>query len=183
MLARAASEPRSLVIGIDASAAAMAEASRRAARGRGSRRLPNALFLAEAAERLPGPLAGVASLVTVTMPWGSLLRGVLGLDASVVEGTASTVAPGGRVEILASVVASDGVGGLETLDARSRKATADAWRARGLDLVSLRPATPDDLRAARSSWARRLGDRPAWRLEFVRTARRHDGLHSDSRSA
>ena len=114
----AAAEPRSLVIGIDANAAAMAESSRRAWRGRGERRVPNAWFMVEAAERSPGPLAGVASLVTVTMPWGSLLRGVVGLDRTALRGTASLVAPGGRVEILASVNPSDAVAGLFRLDGR-----------------------------------------------------------------
>jgi len=54
----------------------MAEASRRA-----DRRGPsNALFLAAGVETLPAsPLTGSADLVTVMFPWGSLLRGVLGL--------------------------------------------------------------------------------------------------------
>jgi tRNA G46 methylase TrmB len=50
VLAAAAARPETLVIGLDASAAAMAEASRRAER-RGA--LPNALFAAAAAEHPP----------------------------------------------------------------------------------------------------------------------------------
>jgi 16S rRNA (adenine(1408)-N(1))-methyltransferase len=168
VLARAAAEPRVLVIGMDANASAMAEASRRADRGHDSRRLANACFLLEAAEALPGPLTGIASLVTVTFPWGSLLRGVLGLDTHVLQGVASTVAPGGRVELLASVVPSDGVDGIESLGAAAQPAIAAAWRSVGFELVSMRPATHDEIEASRSSWGRRLGDRPVWRLEFGR---------------
>ncbi len=165
VLARAAAEPDALVIGIDANASAMAGASRRAQRGR--TRLANAWFLVAAAEALPGPLAGVASLVTITMPWGSLLRGALGLDGELaLRGAASVVVPGGRVEVLLSVVAADRVDGLETLDADAATRIAAAWRSVGFELVSMRPASRADLAATRSSWARRLGDRPVWRLDL-----------------
>jgi 16S rRNA (adenine(1408)-N(1))-methyltransferase len=170
VLARAAAERDALVIGIDANAAAMAESSRRAARGRGAQRLANAWFAVESAEALPGPLARVASTVTGVMPWGSLLRGVLGLDDAVLRGIASIVSPAGCVEILASVTPSDAVDGLTLLDGDAGAVIASAWAAVGFELVSMRRATVDDLRRTRSSWARRLGDRPVWRIEL---ARRH----------
>jgi 16S rRNA (adenine(1408)-N(1))-methyltransferase len=169
--ARAAAEPRSLVIGIDANAAAMAETSRRASRGHGDRRLRNGLFLVEAVERLPGPLAEVASTVSVVMPWASLLRGVLGIDDVVLRGIASVVAPGGRVEGLLSVMPSDAVAGLASIDRDTGPKIATAWAAAGFELRSMRPASLDDLRRTRSSWARRLGDRPVWSIELARTAR------------
>jgi hypothetical protein len=106
--------------------------------------------------------------VTITMPWGSLLRGVLGLDELALRGVASVVAPCGRVEVLVSVVAADRVDGLETLDADAGAWIAAAWRSIGFEVVSMRPASPADLAATRSSWARRLGRRPVWRLEFER---------------
>jgi len=165
VLARASREPGSFVIGIDANTAGMAESSRRANRGPGA--LGNVCFLVEAAEALPGPLAGVASLVTVIFPWGSLLRGVLGQDEAVQCGIRSIVAPGGRVEVLGSVTAADHVPGLERLDAWAEPAIAAAWRSVGFELVRLHPATRNELLAVRSSWARRLGSRPAWRLELV----------------
>ena len=179
VLARAAAEPASLVIGIDANAAAMAESSRRAWRGRGERRLPNAWFLVEAAEALPGPLAEIAASVTVVMPWGSLLRGVLGLEASVLRGVASIVAPGGRIEVLAAVAPSDAVAGLASLDQDAEASIARAWAAEGFELVSMRPATGADLRQARSSWARRLGERPVWRIELARAPRLRGGDPAD----
>ena len=168
VLARAAAEPGNFVIGIDANAAAMAESSRRAARGRGLQRLANAWFMVEAAEALPGPLANVASTLTVAMPWGSLLRGVVGLDDAVLRGIASIVGPRGSVEVLTSVTPSDAVEGLVSLDREAEVGIAGAWTAVGFELVSMRPATLHDLRQARSSWARRLGDRRVWRIELVR---------------
>ena len=168
MLARAAAEPRALIIGIDANAAGMAESSRRAYRGRSGHVATNAIFLAEAAEGLPGSLAGTASLVTITMPWGSLLHGVLGLDPVALRGVASVVAPYGRVEVLASVLPADHVEGIEELDRSAGAAVARAWRRLGFELESMRPTTRDDLRSMRSSWARRLGDRPVWRIDLRR---------------
>jgi len=50
VLARAAAEPNTLVIGVDASAPAMATASRRAAR---RDELPNALYVVAAAQHPP----------------------------------------------------------------------------------------------------------------------------------
>ena len=163
---RAVDEPNALVVGVDASAAAMATASRRAAR-RGPR---NALFFAEGAERFAGsPLAGSAHLVTVTFPWGSLLRGVLGLDEAALCGVAALLRQRGDLRVLASVVPGDRVAGMECLDDSAEPAIRAAWLAAGLELTAFRPATTGDLAASGSTWARRLragGDtRPVWRLE------------------
>jgi 16S rRNA (adenine(1408)-N(1))-methyltransferase len=171
VLDRAVDDSTALVVGIDASAAAMATASRRADR-RGPR---NALFFAEGAERLgDSPLAGQADLVTVTFPWGSLLRGVLGLDDAVLAGVAALLRPGGRLQVLASVVPSDGIEGMDCLDGSAETALRTSWRAAGLELTSFRPATAADVAQSRSAWARRLrgaptsrnvDPRPVWRLD------------------
>jgi 16S rRNA (adenine(1408)-N(1))-methyltransferase len=168
-LARARAEPGSLVVGVDAATTAMDEASRRAAR----RGPANAVFLAAGAETLADtPLAGRIDLVTVTFPWGSLLRGVLGLDGCALAGVAALPGPGGRIEILASVVPSDRIEGVSSLDASWEPAICRAWTAVGLDLVSMRLATTGEIAASRSSWARRLGSardaRPVWRIELCR---------------
>lgn len=169
VLARAAAEPASLVIGVDAAASAMTESSRRAAR----RGPSNAIFLAAGAESLADTaLAGRVNLVTVSFPWGSLLRGVVGLDEAALSGVAALVAPGGRAEALASIVPSDGIDGIATLDATCEPQIWAAWAREGLDLVSMRPATTTEIAASRSSWARRLGSgrdtRPVWRLDACR---------------
>lgn len=161
-------------MGIDASAAGMADASRRAAR----RGPATALFLAAGAESLgDSPLAGRADLVTVTMPWGSLLHGILGLDpatAPALAGVAATLRPGARLEVLVSVVPSDRIRSLDRLTLAHRPIVADAWLAADLRLDRMLPATRDDLLASGSSWARRLtaggrsGARPVWRLTASR---------------
>ena len=170
VVARAAADPCALVLGVDAAAAAMADVSRRA-----DRRGPsNALFLAGGAESLCGSvLAGRADLVTVTFPWGSLLRGIVGLDAAALAGVTSVVGPCGRLEALVSIVPDDHVAGLDRLDASCEPLVREPWAAAGLELVSMRPATGEEIATSGSSWARRLGTaraaRPVWRLEGRRT--------------
>ena len=166
VLTRAATEPCTLVIGVDAAAAAMAESSRRADR----RRVANVLFLAEGVERLAGtPLVAAADLVTVVFPWGSLARGVLGLDEVALTGIAAVLAPGGRLEVLVSVTPADHVDGLPSLTECDAPAIAAAWSTAGLRLTSMTPASPAEVVASGSTWARRLrsgagASRPVWRL-------------------
>lgn len=171
VLRHAAAEPSALVIGIDAAAAAMADASRRA-----DRRGPaNALFFAAGVEALgSSPLAGRADLVRVQFPWGSLLRGIVGLDVTALCGLASLPTAGCRLEVLASVVPSDGIPGMACLDDAAVPAIRRAWSAAGLRLASARPATAAEVAASGSTWARRLragrDQRPVWRLEGTRSA-------------
>jgi 16S rRNA (adenine(1408)-N(1))-methyltransferase len=148
VLAAAAACQDTLVIGVDANAAGMARASRRAAR-RGA--LPNALFAVAAAERPPSPLRALAGALTIHFPWGSLLRGVLGHDDAVLAGVAALLAPGATGTVLVSVVSRDGAPAIPP-PARLEA----AYAAHGLALVEARPATPAEVAASGSSWAKRL---------------------------
>ncbi len=173
VVARARTEPGALVIGVDAAAAAMTESSTRAARPARKGGLPNALFLVAAAERLPAELAGIAAEVTITMPWGSLLRGALAGDDSraATAGIAGLVGPGGIVRILASVGPRDRLG-LPPLRSPDREPLAGRWAEHGLTLTAFEPASQDDIEKTASSWARRLGagrDREVWQLDLHRT--------------
>src|SRR5439155_18279811 len=103
-----------LVLGLDANASAMVEASRRAARAPRKGGLPNAGFILASAESPPSALEATAHLVTVRFPWGSLLRGVAGADAAVAAGIAGMVAPGGSLELLLATAARDGLDGVPT---------------------------------------------------------------------
>jgi 16S rRNA (adenine(1408)-N(1))-methyltransferase len=76
VLAAAAAQPDRLVVGVDANAAGIMTASRRAAAKPSRGGLPNALFVVPPLRHCPpAELEGVADLVTVHFPWGSLLRG------------------------------------------------------------------------------------------------------------
>lgn len=170
VLATAAADPTALVIGVDASADAMAEASRRAAGPAKRGGVPNALFVVAAAESPPSELAGIADSVSIHLPWGSLLRGALALDDAVAAGIAGLLAPSGRVEILLAPAVRDRLAPEVDVARRLTDGLADGWRRHGLALCEARLATDAEIAAARSTWARRLGlragdpDRSAFRL-------------------
>jgi 16S rRNA (adenine(1408)-N(1))-methyltransferase len=109
VLDAAARQPTTLVLGLDASAAAMIEASRRAAGPARKGGRPNARFVLAAAENPPAALTGAADLVTVRFPWGSLLRGCVGLDAAVAAGLTRLVGSRGTLELLLAPSARDGL--------------------------------------------------------------------------
>ena len=160
VLRRARRDPGALVIGVDAEASAMAEASRSAAASTRKGGQPNALFLVESAERLPGPLAGRADLVTVILPWGSLLRGVLDADAQIVSGLKEMLRPGGELCLM-----------LSDIDAAQVDRLVVAYRPVGFEKLACDPANEADVAALSSGWARRLGipgSRPAWMIRLRR---------------
>jgi 16S rRNA (adenine(1408)-N(1))-methyltransferase len=166
VLAAASREPDTLFVGVDANAAAMAASSRRAWRGR--RALPNALFAVAAAERPPEALHGLAGSLTANFPWGSLLRGLLGEDDAVLAGVARLMAPRAEGMVLVSVVPRDG---MPPVPAWASLATA--YEGHGLELVEMRPATPEEVAASGSSWAKRLRagrERPVTLLRLRRPA-------------
>ncbi|MBV9893552.1 MAG: methyltransferase domain-containing protein [Chloroflexi bacterium] len=66
--------PDTLVIGVDTNAAALVDASRKAAY---KAKLPNTLFLVGDATEALHLLEGRVHEVRVTLPWGALLRRVL----------------------------------------------------------------------------------------------------------
>jgi 16S rRNA (adenine(1408)-N(1))-methyltransferase len=148
VLSAAAAQPETLFVGVDANAAAMADSSRRAWRRNA---LPNALFAVAAAERPPEALHGLAGSLTVNFPWGSLLRGLLGEDDAVLAGVARLMTPGAEGVVLVSVVPRDGMPPVPAW-----ASLAAAYEGHGLELVEMRPATPEEVAASGSSWAKRL---------------------------
>jgi 16S rRNA (adenine(1408)-N(1))-methyltransferase len=156
VLAAAAREPRTLALGLDAVAAAMAESSRRAAGPARKGGLPNARFILAAAESPPPELCHGAARVTVQFPWGSLLRGCVGGDPRVAAGIAGLVAPGGMLELLLAPSARDGLDGVPLAPGALTAAVAGAFSSHGLDVVIARSATEGEIAASHSTWSRRL---------------------------
>ncbi|MCI0344277.1 MAG: class I SAM-dependent methyltransferase [Chloroflexi bacterium] len=159
VLAEATAEPRTLVVGLDADAASMVEASRRAAAApaRGGR--PNALFVVGGAEELPGPFESLADAVFVRFPWGSLLRGSIGEPGVVETGLAGMLRPGGELTLLLALQPKDGHDDLMPLVADPPLLAArlgELYGPLGLALEDCRWATAGEVAEAHSSWARRL---------------------------
>ena len=161
------------MLGIDADARAPAEASRRVARRARSADERRAWFVAAGVEALPAGLTGLADLVTVHFPWGSLLRGVLGVDSGVAASIARLVAPGGRLEITLSLVARDrhDIAG-DAFGAADIERMTTTFATLGLTRTEARLLSAVEVAAIPSTWARRLraGDaraaRPVWQVTF-----------------
>ena len=183
VLAIAAAEPTTLVIGIDANAASMAEASRRAAGPARKGGLENALFVMAAAEAPPHELRALAERVTVLFPWGSLLRGCLGADAVVAEGIAALLAPAGTLELLVAPTDRDGLDGLPTDPHGVIAAATRTFDALGLQLIEARSATDVQVRASGSTWARRLLSNPTTRRQVLAMRFAAEGVTMAGRSA
>jgi 16S rRNA (adenine(1408)-N(1))-methyltransferase len=150
----------------------MADSSRRALTSPRRGALANALFVAASVEQPPDELIGIAAELTITFPWGSLLAGALATDPVAAAGIASLIAPGGRVRILLSVIDDDRLS-IPPLGERDAAGLAERWACYGLRLGAFRLATPAQVRASGSSWARRLAAgmrRPVWRMDLVREA-------------
>jgi hypothetical protein len=94
---------------------------------------------------------------------------VLGHDDAVLAGVADLLAPGAQATALVSVVARDGAPPVPAQDD-----LAAAYARHGLELAEHRPATPAEIAASGSSWAKRLragtGARPVTLLRFRRPA-------------
>jgi 16S rRNA (adenine(1408)-N(1))-methyltransferase len=156
VLAAATRDPRTLVLGVDANAAGMAEASRRAAAQPRRGGLPNAGFVVAAAESAPCELAGAADLVTVRFPWASLLRGCVGLDGAVAAGVASLVAPGGTLELLLAPSVRDGLDGIPVDPDVLAGAATSTFAGLEFTAGTARPATDAEVAGSGSTWAKRL---------------------------
>lgn len=148
VLRRARADPASLFIGVDADARSLADASRRAARPARKGGLPNALFVSESAERLPAALSGHADVVTVVLPWGSLLRALVTPDPAVLASITACLRPGGEIEMLLS-----------------ESELPQGYRELGLEVIEVRPADVSDVARLSSGWGQRLGipaRQPGW---------------------
>ena len=160
------------MIGVDAAADSMAEASRRAARATKRGALPSVLFVVAAAEALPSELDGRADELTVQFPWGSLMRGLLDADPAIVGGIARVTRPGATVTLLLSVTERDRETiGRDSIDVSTFQAIAPAYAAHDLVLREARPATADEIKRSHSTWAKRLAagsKRPVWLARFER---------------
>lgn len=171
--------PETFCLGLDAVREAMRKTSSRAARKPARGGLGNLFFVAAAVEALPGPLAGLATLLTVNYPWGSLLRSLVVPDAEQVAKVAAVMRPGASWSVLINHSVFEDPAyrqrlGLPELPPEGvRDRLLPAYRAAGLTIDTvelLGAATPH-----RTSWGQRLvrgGGRKTLVVEGGRVATR-----------
>jgi 16S rRNA (adenine(1408)-N(1))-methyltransferase len=96
----ARARPAARFIGVDPVARTLAAVAARAARRPERGGAPNLLLVVAAVEALPAELAGIADRITVNLPWGSLLAGLVRPEAAVVAAVAGLGKAGARVALL-----------------------------------------------------------------------------------
>jgi 16S rRNA (adenine(1408)-N(1))-methyltransferase len=168
VLRAARAEPRVLHVGIDSNADALRDSSRKAERKLTRGGAPNAMFVRAAVEALPDELAGLATRLTVLLPWGSLLSAVATPQPTMLQGLRALCVPGASLAVVMGYDAdSDSITTLAPLSReRLEAAVLPAYRSAGFDAEAA-PATIAEVRALGTTWASRLAfgrPRPFWRL-------------------
>jgi 16S rRNA (adenine(1408)-N(1))-methyltransferase len=161
-------EPSTLAVGFDPSVEAVERASRIAAQ-----RGDNPVFLRAAIEAPPAELADLADTLHINFPWGSLLRGLVQPDDVVLRNVAGLMKPGAAFDFLLTYHAErDAALGLPELTEEHFERLARAYRQHGLIIYEWRRATPEEVEASHSSWAKRLRsnkERQVWLVRGVRS--------------
>jgi hypothetical protein len=176
----AVADPAALVIGIDAETTRLGRALAAARR----HRLANLFFLAWSMDRPLPALAGRCAEISVIMPWGSLLDGVLGANEEVLGNVLALGQPGAVLDAVINCRPWDAPDALdkklastpepteERISALRRQYAAVGWQ---LDPLSPRdPAawlTDRQARDLGSSWASRVVAARASRLLRLRARR------------
>ena len=166
-LRAARDDPDTFAIALDPSVDRLRDGARTALR----QKLVNALFVVASIEQLPCELDGRADAVTITLPWGSLLRGVVQADIAVLGPLARLTKARTPVRILLSVEPTDRATGLPPLDLASLRGNAGAYAQAGFLLERCADATPDEISGSGSTWAQRLANGKD-RCIFAMTLRR-----------
>jgi 16S rRNA (adenine(1408)-N(1))-methyltransferase len=155
-------DPDTVFIAIDPDASNLSEYAYRASRKASRGGVENAAFVVAPVEALPRELDGIAGLVRVNFPWGSLLRGLLAADDVIITALRRIAKAGGSFEAVLSydpshdtnAFAGDALPAL-TEDYIDRTLTS-ALAQRGLSLTQRRQVYRDEALALPSTWGRRL---------------------------
>jgi 16S rRNA (adenine(1408)-N(1))-methyltransferase len=155
-------EPETLFIAIDPDANNLAEYAYRASRKASRGGVENVAFVVAPVEALPGELDGIADLVRVNFPWGSLLRGLLEADEATLAGLRKIAKRTAGFEAVMSYDPSHDTNafGGETLPALDEdyidRTLTSALAHRGLSLTERRHMVLDEALELPSTWGRRL---------------------------
>jgi 16S rRNA (adenine(1408)-N(1))-methyltransferase len=153
------------VIALDPVRENMREVSAKAAKKPERGGVPNALFVVASIEQPPDELRGVADEIFVTLPWGSLMRGIILGDAQVIEAIASFGAQGARVRIVLNTRIFDEPVPIEARDLPevtpdyARDTLTPAFDSAGMLIGRADWMDADQVATLGTTWAKRLSHR------------------------
>lgn len=157
--------PTRFVIGMDPVRENVRETSAKAAKKPERGGVANALFVVGSIEQPPAELRGVADEIYVTLPWGSLMRGIILGDEAVLTALASFGAPGARVRIVLNTRIFDEPVPIEARDLPEvtpeyvRETLALPFERAGLRIERAEWMDADEVGTLGTTWAKRLSHR------------------------
>jgi 16S rRNA (adenine(1408)-N(1))-methyltransferase len=161
----AVTHPERLVVAIEPVRENVREASSKAAKKRERGGAANALYVTASIEQLPDELHRVADEILMTLPWGSLMRGIILGDAAVLSAIALLGRAGARVRIVLNTRIFDDPVPLEARDLPELSpeyaagVLAPSFEAAGMRLDGSRWMEPAEVAALGTTWAKRLSHR------------------------
>jgi 16S rRNA (adenine(1408)-N(1))-methyltransferase len=119
--------------------------------------MANILFVVAGIEDAPCELDGVADRITISFPWGSLLRGIVRAEAAVLAPLARIAKSGACIDVLLSVESRDAASGVDPDDVATLAWRASEFARCGLAIERFAVASEDEVASSGSTWAKRLG--------------------------
>jgi 16S rRNA (adenine(1408)-N(1))-methyltransferase len=157
-----AAHPERFVVGVDPVPENLRELSAKAARKPERGGLANVLYVAASIEHVPAELCGAGNEIFVTLPWGSLMRGIILGDDAVLSGLTSMARAGARLRIVLNTRIFDDPVPLDVRDLPDvtpdyvRQTLAPAFARHGIVVTKTRFMDADEVAAIETTWAKRL---------------------------
>jgi len=157
--------PQRFVIAFDPVRENMREASAKAAKKPERGGVPNAIFATGSIESPPDELRGLAGEIFITLPWGSLMRGIILGDARVLAAIASLGAAAARVRIVLNTRIFDDPVPIDARDlpevtpAFVRESLAAPFERAGMAIERVDWMEAGEVAALGTTWAKRLSHR------------------------
>ncbi|MBI5287773.1 MAG: class I SAM-dependent methyltransferase [Chloroflexi bacterium] len=173
----AAAHPDRYVIALDPVRENMREWSAKAARKPEKGGLPNITFAVASIEAPPDELRAIADEIFVTLPWGSLMRGIILADDAVLGAIASFARPAASIRIVLNTRIFDDPVPLDVRDLPevtpdyARESVAPAFARHDIRIEESRWMDADEVAAIGTTWAKRLSHRSPPRSVLVRGVR------------
>ncbi len=161
----ARAHPERLVVAVEPVRENVREASAKAAKKPERGGVANAVYVAASVERMPPELAGIADEIFVTLPWGSLMRGLILGERAVLDGVAGCGRPGARVRIVLNTRIFDEPVPIDARDlpdvtpACVRETLDTLYAAAGLRITDARWMDAGEVASLGTTWAKRLSHR------------------------
>jgi 16S rRNA (adenine(1408)-N(1))-methyltransferase len=180
-LRHAREHPRRFVIAIEPVRENVREASAKAAKKPERGGAPNALYVSASIEMLLEELRGIAHEILVTLPWGSLMRGIILGDETVLRAIASLGRDGATVRIVLNTRIFDDPVPIEARDLPelspeyAHSTLAPALERAGMRIDEARWMAAEEVASLGTTWAKRLSHRSPPRSLVISAIVRHGG--------